>query len=132
MCTLASWWHARKARIPPNSAIPVSHLLLPILSSLLNHITHKRATQQNRWLLQTVMLVAQRAHTSRLQDQAGVVRDVLADPSPSESAEDVAVRDNEHVVGLLDRPLRFADGGSVEARADIGDEGVKAACDVLG
>jgi hypothetical protein len=54
------------------------HRRLPL--RILNHITHECTTQQNRRLVQIVVLVAQRSHTTGLEDQTRVVRNVLADP----------------------------------------------------
>jgi hypothetical protein len=109
-------------------------LLLPlcILHGLLNNITHKRSAQQNRRLVQIVMLITQRPHSSSFEDQTRVVRDILANPAACEGSQEVAVGDDQHVEGLVHAAFGLADGVLVEALADVGDDGVAAGGDVGG
>lgn len=72
------------------------------------------------------MLVAQRPHTSCLEDQTRIVRDVGADPARRESAQEVSVRYDEHVEGRAHAAFRLPDGGRVVGFADGGDQGVAA------
>lgn len=104
--------------------------LLPlrrIPHSLLNNVTHERPSQQNRRLVQTMMLIAQRPHPASFQDQTRVIRDVLPDPAGGEGPQDVAVGYYQDVEGLTHTAFGFADGVRVEAGADVGDDGVAAA-----
>lgn len=81
--------------------------------------------------MQRVMLVAQRAHTTGLEDQTRVGRNVRADPAARQRTQDVAVGDDEHVVRLRHAAGRPADRRGVEALADLGDEGVEAGGDLF-
>lgn len=99
---------------------------------VLHHVTHERASQQNRRLIQTVMLVAKRAHSAGLKDQTRVVCDVLVDPAACESSQEVAVGYDQHVEGLGHAAFGLSDGVGVEALADVGDDGVTAGGDVGG
>lgn len=107
-------------------------LPLRVLHSLLDNITHERSAQQNRWLVQIVMLIAQRPYASGFQDQTRIIRNVLVDPPAGESSQEVAVGDDQHVEGLVHAALGLADGVLVEALADVGDDGVAAGGDVGG
>ena len=79
-----------------------------------------------------MMIVAQRSNTTSLEQQRWIGSDIVADPATRERTEDMAVGDDEHVVGLLDRALGSADGVGVEALADFGDEFVETVGDLLG
>ena len=60
------------------------HRRLPL--RILNNVTHERSTQQNRRLVQIVVLVAQRSHTTGFKNQTRVVRNVLANPTSREGS----------------------------------------------
>jgi hypothetical protein len=78
------------------------------------------------------MLITQRPHSSSFEDQARVVRDILANPAARERSQEVAVGDDQHVEGLVHATLGLANGVLVEALADVGDDGVAAGGDVGG
>jgi hypothetical protein len=117
-----------------SSTIKSTYLLLPlrVFDSLLNNITHERATQQDRRLVQIMMLIAQRSHSSSFQDQTRVIRDVLANPAARERSQEVTVGYDQHVEGLVHAAFRLADGVLVEALAYVVDNGVAASGDVGG
>ena len=66
-------------------------ILLILLLNLFYYITHESATKQDSWLIQLVVLVAQRAHSASFQYQAWVVRDILPYPPARERSQDMAV-----------------------------------------
>ena len=126
------WTNLSLERTTNTNKQPTLLLPLRILHSLLNNITHKRSAQQNRRLVQVVMLITQRPHSSSFEDQARVVRDILANPAARERSQEVAVGDDQHVERLVHATLGLANGVLVEALADVGDDGVAAGGDVGG
>lgn len=73
-------------RLAMYSRIIVLLFLTLTLLDLLNHIAHKRASKQDRRLVQIMVLVAQRAYPARFEDQTRVIRDVPPYPSPCQRA----------------------------------------------
>jgi hypothetical protein len=132
LSTRIQWTNPSLERTTNTNKQPTLLLPLRILHSLLNNITHKRSAQQNRRLIQIVMLITQRPHSSSFEDQARVVRDILANPAARERSQEVAVGDDQHVERLVHATLGLANGVLVEALADVGDDGVAAGGDVGG
>jgi hypothetical protein len=76
------------------------------------------------------MLITQRPHSSGFEYQTRVICDVLPNPAARKRSQEVAVRYNQHVKGLVHAAFGLADGMFVEALADVGDDGVAAGGDV--
>lgn len=79
----------------------------------------------------TMVLIAQCANTARFEDQARVVRDVLADPPSRQRSKNMSVGDYEDIVGLLDAAFGLANRVLVVAFPQVGDESIETFGDLL-
>ena len=79
-----------------------------------------------------MVLITQRPHSARIQNQTRIIRNVLRDPPSRERTQDMPVRDNEDIVGFFHGAFRFANGVAVEAGPDIRYQGVEAGGDLGG
>jgi hypothetical protein len=68
----------------PCNLFPSLNLRLTL--RIFHNITHERTAQQDRWLVQVVVFVAQRSYAAGFEDQTRVVRDVLANPAAGEGS----------------------------------------------
>lgn len=86
-----------------------SLLILPRLrNTLLRILHHKSTTQQNRRLVNTLVLITKRSHTAGLHEECGAFLEGFTYPAHGEGAEDVAV--------AYDHDVASAAGGSFASR----------------
>lgn len=66
-------------------------------NSLLGILHNEGTAQEDRRLVDAVVLVAQGAHATGLHQERGALLQRFADPAHGEGAQDVAVADYQHV-----------------------------------
>lgn len=71
---------------------------LPLLLLLLHDIDDEGTTEQNGRLINTMMLIAQHAHTASLENQTGIILQLLAYPAARQRTQNMAMRHNQHIV----------------------------------
>lgn len=101
-----------------DSGKPPLALLHRIFLFLLS-LRSKSTSKQNRRLVQTMMLIAQSAHTSCLEQETRVSANVLVDPARGESSQYVPVGHDQHVERLRYATFWLADGVGVPALTDV-------------
>ena len=113
--------------VPPSLSSSSSSSSNPPLRILPND---KPTPQQNRRLVDLVMLITQRAHPARLHDEVALAQR-HADPADGKRPENVAVANDQHVA--VDAAARGPpDDGRVVLEPDLADEGVDAGDNVRG
>lgn len=71
------------------------------------------------------MLVAECTNTASFQYQIWVIRNILPTPPARKSPENMSMRNDKHIEGLLDRSLRLPDRMGMESFPDIRNQRIK-------
>ncbi|PIB01522.1 hypothetical protein CB0940_02056 [Cercospora beticola] len=125
-------------RHPLNSHILLfpSSLSPNILLRILHNITHKRPTQQNRRLLQTLMLITQSPHTSSLQNQTRILRNIPPNPSSCQSPQNMSMSHDQYIkrfplfLFLSIFAFRFPNRRRMKSCSNVFYQGIKTFCDL--
>jgi hypothetical protein len=106
--------------------LPLLLRLFLLFGLLLHNINHKCTTQQNRRLINAVVLITQRPNTASLQNQTRIIHKPLPNPPRRERPQDMPMRHNQHIARLLAVPkpalvvlVPNLRNNSIEPRLDI-------------